>query len=87
MSLAGLLQGPRGSKAQPVIVKKIMKKAAPCIEALIRKIKKFVVADVGGYGNKDLYQVSFKLILEDGVFVLIASSNSTKFIEVASTAI
>jgi len=27
---------------------------------IIRKIKKFVVADVGGYGNKDLYQVSLE---------------------------
>ena len=27
---------------------------------LNRKIKKFVVADVGGYGNKDLYQVSLE---------------------------
>ena len=57
------------------------------IESTKQKDKKFVVADVGGYGNKDLYQVSLKLILEDGVFVLIASSNSTKFIEMARAAI
>ena len=50
-------------------------------------MKKFVVADVGGYGNKDLYQVSLKLILEDGVFVLIAFNSSTKFIEMARTVI
>ena len=54
---------------------------------LNRKIKRFVVADVGGYGNKDLYQVSLKLILVGGVFVLIASSNSTKFIEIARAVI
>ena len=54
---------------------------------LNRKIKKFVVADVGGYGNKDLYQVSLKLILEDGVFVLISFNSSTKFIEIARAAI
>ena len=73
-------QYPRADKIEKRINRKIDRK-------LNRKIKKFVVADVGGYGNKDLYQVSLKLILEDGVFVLIASSNSTKFIEMASTAI
>ena len=72
MSLAGLLQGPRGSKAQPVIVKEVKSIKHP-------KIKKFVVADVGGYGNKDLYQVSLGDKPSDGVFVLISASNSTKF--------
>ena len=76
-------QYPRADK----IEKRINRINRKIDRKLNRKIKKFVVADVGGYGNKDLYQVSLKLILEDGVFVLIASSNSTKFIEMARAAI